>query len=87
MSEIDRLIKASSLGPAAWIDCPRHGHTARDPYRPSWCVYCLAEKEAPPPADCDCGHKADWHLQGPESWGECDAMDCECAMYSPWEGA
>lgn len=85
MTDIDRLIRASSLGPSAWIDCPRHGHTARDPYRKSWCVSCLAEREAPDPGNCECGHDWEWHLYGPDSAGECDAMDCDCSMYAEWD--
>lgn len=41
----------------------------------------LASSEALEGEECTCGHLGNWHLHGPETWGECDAEGCGCAMY------
>jgi len=35
----ERLLRTSSIGDTAWVDCPRHGRSARDPYTDR-CVEC-----------------------------------------------
>lgn len=37
--EFEILLDASSIGDSAWIECPVHGHTARDPFTDR-CVEC-----------------------------------------------
>jgi hypothetical protein len=56
--EIDALIRDSSIGDDAWVNCPRHGRTARDPYTED-CVecahpvtMCLAHMEPEPCETC-----------------------------------
>jgi hypothetical protein len=45
--EIDELIRRSSLGDSAWIDCPIHGRQATDPFRHGKvCVTCAAIEES-----------------------------------------
>ncbi len=42
-SHTDHLIERSSIGSAAWVECPKHGHEARDPFTER-CIQCEAEE-------------------------------------------